>query len=325
MLERRTSVVFVGHALLAFTLVGVLAGRVVGRRRALVWGAVAAAFAAVPDVDIGYALVGVAGAVSAGSGDPLTLAGAFWSTGNVVHRAFTHSLVLAPAVAALAGLVVAAVRSGDRGRRLLAAALAAALVVVAVPDGPLAVAVAVAFLAASVGVATVVARRTVVGAGTVAGLALVGLASHPFGDLFTGTPPAMAYPLEVVVVADRVALHPDPTLHLLGAFALELGVVWAATVVYLDLTDRRPRLSRGAALGASYAGAALVVPAPTLDLSYPFVFTVLAVGLAGLLPRVRRTPTGRAVALPARDSAVLSALVAVTLAWGGYTVAYLAL
>jgi membrane-bound metal-dependent hydrolase YbcI (DUF457 family) len=319
--------VFVGHALLAFALVAGVAVRVVGRRRALVWGAVAAAFAAVPDVDIGYALVGVASALGAGTGDPLALAGAFWSTGNVVHRAFTHSLVLAPAVAALAAVVVVAVRTrGPRTRAsALASVLAAGLVAVAVPDGPLAVAVAAAFLAATVGVAVVVARRTVVGPRTVAALALVGLASHPFGDLFTGRPPAMAYPLDAVVVAERVALHPDPTLHLLAAFALELGAIWAATVVYLDLSERRPRLSRGAALGASYAGAALVVPAPTLDLSYPFVFTVLAVGVAGLLPRLRTTPAGRALALPARDSAGLSALVAVTLAWGGYTVAYLAL
>ena len=116
---------FIGHAALAFALVGGVAiARGWTTERTLAIAVVAGAFAALPDVDMVYALVGVA-SIGAG-GDALALAGAFWSTGNVVHRAITHSLVLAPPVAALAALRL---RNGTVGIRAVSALVATVLVV----------------------------------------------------------------------------------------------------------------------------------------------------------------------------------------------------
>ena len=93
---------FVGHAALAFALVASVAlARGWDADRVFAVGLLAGGFAALPDVDIAYAVVGVAGVAG---GDALTLASAFWSTGNLVHRAVTHSLVLAPPIALLAAL-----------------------------------------------------------------------------------------------------------------------------------------------------------------------------------------------------------------------------
>lgn len=284
------TLMFVGHALLAFALVGGVARRVIDPRRALVLAGVAGAYAAVPDVDILYAPVGVLAALATGTADPFALAGAFWSTGNLVHRAITHSLVVAPVVALAVGRYVGARRAARRpvaGATLLAGVVATATVV----SGGLGGVVAVAFALAALGVAEVVVRRTTLAPRTAVGLALVGLASHPFGDLVTGQPPAMFYPLAWTPVTERVTLNADPTLHLLSAFGLELAAVWAGVVVFLVLTGRLSAvgvrtLAPRAAVGLAYAAGVFVLPAPTLELSYPFVFTVLGVGLVGLVPRI---------------------------------------
>jgi membrane-bound metal-dependent hydrolase YbcI (DUF457 family) len=314
---------FVGHAALAFALVGgVAVARGWSAERALALGVVAGAFAALPDVDMAYALVGIAGA--AGS-DALAVAGAFWSTGNVVHRAVTHSLVLAVPVALLAAL-----RATDaRSARALSVALGALLVaVVGTAGGALAGLITLLFVLGAAVVGTVAGRHAALAPTQVFGAALVGLGTHPFGDLFTGEPPALLYPLETALVTDRVVLAADPTLHLLAAFGVELATVWAAVAVVCIATGLRPTtaVSPRATLGAGYAASVLLIPAPTLDLSYPFVFSVLAVGLLGFFPRVRLVgdPRGPTVEPPDWLGAALTGLSAITVAWLAYGVAYVA-
>ncbi len=120
---------FVGHALFAFALVATVAAwRGWASSRALVVGAVAGAFAAVPDVDMAYALVGLVGA----HGGPLALASSFWSAGSVVHRTVTHSVVVAPVVAVAVGLWVASGRRDGRHRSVAAGSLLALTGLVAV-------------------------------------------------------------------------------------------------------------------------------------------------------------------------------------------------
>ena len=312
---------FVGHAALAFALVGGVAiARGWSAERALALGVVAGAFAALPDVDMVYALVGVAGA--AGS-DALAVAGAFWSTGNVVHRAVTHSLVLAPPVALLAAL-----RATDAHvARALSVVLALLLVsLVGVAGGALAALITLPFVLGAAVVGTVAGRHAALTPPQILAAALVGFVTHPFGDLFTGEPPAMLYPLDAALVTERVTLAADPTLHLLAAFGIELATVWAAVAVVCVASGLRPRaaVSPRATLGAGYAASVLLIPAPTLDLSYPFVFSVLAVGLLGVLPRIRLVgdPRGPTVEPPDWFGAGLTGLSAITVAWLAYAAAY---
>ncbi|MFB6080729.1 MAG: metal-dependent hydrolase [Haloferacaceae archaeon] len=319
---------FVGHALLAFSLVAGAAGAAgTGRRRALTLGVAAGAFAAVPDVDIAYALVGVAGA---GTAPPLAMAHAFWSTGNAVHRTVTHSVLVALPAAVAAAAWGAGV-GGRRGGRAVALVVVLALVaLVAAVSGVPAAAVTVLFGGALLGVATLVVRRGGLEPRAVLVTALVGLVSHPFGDLFTGTPPAFLYPLSVTLVPARIALAADPTLDLLAAFGMELATAWLAVLVVAWLSDVRVRPSPRATVGIGYAAVLPVLPAPTLDLSYPFVFGALAVGLLALLPAVVGAwddDATRAVAplAPRAARALLTALTAVTFAWAAYAAAYAAL
>lgn len=297
----------VGHAMAAFALGTALASRRWPAERALAFGVVAGAFAAVPDVDMVYAAFGLAQLDPAGAQEFPEL---FWETSNVVHRAITHSLVVG-AIAAV-GFAGAASNRGRVGAALLLSGLVA---LAFVASDLLGGAVMLAFLLAGVGVALAAERATDLGPPELLGAGLLGLLSHPFGDVFTGAPPRFFYPLDVwlpdamanpAVLADRVVLSADPTLNLLAVFGVELATIWVAGVVYLRVTDRDVlgHLDARAAVGVAYAIAVVAMPAPTLQVSYHFVFSILALAVVGVAPRL----------LPSRP--LLSADWHETITWG---------
>ncbi|WP_435358768.1 metal-dependent hydrolase [Haloarchaeobius sp. DFWS5] len=317
----------VGHALLAFALVALCARAVGGdERRALLAGVIAGAFAVVPDADMVYALVGLAQADLTGV---FAVTNAFWSASTLVHRAMTHSLVVAPVAALAAGCWVVRGRFA-RIARVLGTALFVSLVVVAAAKHALLGAVVMGtFVLAAAAVAAAVRDLTDFSAPVTVALALFGLASHPWGDLFTGEAPAMLWPLDAVLVGERVALASDPTLHLLGAFALELATVWLALWVVRDLTALDPRPDPRALAGLAYAAVVFVLPPPTLDVSYHFVFSILGVGTVLAVPDVARARLLASLRRLRREwdgsrlaSAVLNGLTTVTVALAAYTALY---
>lgn len=323
---------FVGHGLVAFALIAI-GGRSLGwsRERTLSLAALAFAFATLPDVDIVYAPVGLLG----GASGVFAAAEAFWRTGNVVHRGATHSLPVG--VVAAVGFGVWSARYGESGRsRRVTTGLAVTvlgggvLAATALSGGLVGVVLAV-FAVVGAGIATVAGKRGI-RPRAVFGAALLGTVSHPFGDLFTGEPPGMLYPFEATLVTERVVLHPDPTLHLIGAFAIELATVWLAVYAAFALYDRRLRdhVRPRAALGFGYAAAAVVLPAPTLAASYHFVFSVLALGVVGPVQTTRHDGHGGVRAVAARRlartdaaTAAVTGLTAVTLGVAGYAAVYL--
>jgi membrane-bound metal-dependent hydrolase YbcI (DUF457 family) len=300
---------FIGHALLAFALAVAGARRFsVSRERALQYGIVAGLFAAVPDVDVVYAPVGLLMQSVETVGPD-----AFWEVANVIHRGPTHSLVMAGLLAGAVSLWAV----GSRSTRALSVSLVALLVAVGTLFSGLVGGVVVLVFVVSGFVVGEVAGRKGLTPRPLLAVALVGLLSHPFGDLFTGSPPPFLYPFDVVLVAERVALHPDPTGQLLAAFAVELGAIWLAVWTYARLSEVRVAtlVSPKASLGAGYAAAALLLPAPTMEQSAHFVFSVLAIGVVGAPVR----PFSRTVD-PLR--VLVTGLAAVTVAAVAYAMAY---
>lgn len=311
--------VFIGHGLLAFAI----AASVASRRgwpadRAFTVGIVALLFGTLPDVDMVYALFGLV----AGAEGLFAASDVFWTAASVVHRAVTHSLVVGGAAAVAfaawrARSVESAPRRAARAYALAVAVFAAVLGSVWLASGLLAVAIIAVFLGGGLAIVRV-ARWLDFGPRTVLATALLGLLTHPFGDLMTGTPPQFLYPVDATLFAGRVVLHPDPTRHLLGAFFLELATIWLALVALASLRgwELLPRVRPRAALGVGYAGAVFAIPAPTLQLSWPFVFSVLGVGLVAV-------PLGLRDQVDNRWYTVVTAVTAVTLAGLAYTTAYL--
>jgi membrane-bound metal-dependent hydrolase YbcI (DUF457 family) len=301
---------FVGHGLLAFSLVALAADRWgLPRARALTVGALAALFATVPDVDVVYAPVGLL-LRSVNSLGP----DVFWETANVIHRGPTHSLVMGTVLAVAVALWV----SGRDPARVLSVGVVGGLVAIATLfSGVVGGLVVLVYGLGGLAVA-LLTERLAVDARQALAVALVGLLSHPFGDLFTGSPPPLLYPFEVSLVAERVLLHPDPTGHLLAAFAVELATVWLAVWTYARLNGHtlRALVYPRASLGVGYAVAAFVLPAPTLDQSAHFVFSVLALGAVGAPVRPFSDGIDWLQALVTGLAAVTVAAVAYTLAYG---------
>lgn len=313
----------IGHALLAFALVALVAHRAGwDPRRAAAIGVVAGAFGTIPDVDMLYAVTGLLGPEVDGV---FEATGAFWGTSTVVHRTATHSVVIAlPAAAAFAAFVVRSRRVPAAG--LGAAVLAAIVAISYLVTGGLAAAIMATFAVSGVGVALATRHYTDLDARSVFGAAAFGLVSHPFGDVVTGEPPALLYPLDTRVLNGRVALHDDATLHLLGAFAIELTVVWLALFAVATLWSLRLHedVHPAAGLGVAYGAVVLWLPPPTLSVSYHFVFSILGVGTTlgtpgwvrsdgpGWLPADRRKVWGW----------VVTTVAAVTFALVAYTVGY---
>ncbi|WP_134672152.1 metal-dependent hydrolase [Halorussus marinus] len=310
----------VGHAMVAFALATAVAARRWPAERALAFGVVAGGFAAVPDVDMAYAMFGLA---QAGLGGVWEMTSAFWGSSTLVHRAVTHSLVVG-AVGAV-GFGLAACERWPA--RLLAVGFASALVAVAfATGGGLAGAIMTLFVLSGLALAVVAAGTTDLGPRAVVVAALVGLLSHPFGDVFTGTPPAFLYPFEPSLLDARVVLHADPTLNLVGVFGIELATIWAAGYVYLRATDRRlfAHVDARAAVGIAYAIAAVVLPAPSVDGSYQFVFSILALGFVGVAPQLLPSRSILTAEWHETVTWALTGLGAVSVATLAYTLTYLA-
>ncbi len=310
---------FIGHGLVAFALAAGFA-HVAGwsRERALSVGLLAAIFGLAPDVDMAYAFVGFVGADTA-----MGAATGFWSASTTVHRVVTHSFL----VGAVAALAAGALASGDGRYRVAGAAwLAVLIIIAALATGALAAGVMALFAAVVAGTA-IGARRAGIATGEVAVAAVIGLLAHPPGDFLTGEPPAVLYPLDATLVAARPDLFADPTLNLLAPLFLELATFWLALAVYLWITGGRPTLRthlRGrAALGLGFAGSAVLLPPPTLDVCYHFVFPLVGVGLAAAAPwpGIEVSSLGDLREQPL--AVVVTGLTAVTLAALGYTGVYL--
>lgn len=121
----------------------------------------------------------------------------------------------------------------------------------------------------------------------------------------------------MTLIGERLSLSPEPTLHLLGAMGIELATIWLAALIFCSLTGQqlRQHIEPWAVLGVGYIGAVLAIPPPTLETSYQFVFSILAVGAGSATPRL----------VPRRVdwlAAGVTALAAITVGALVYTVAY---
>ncbi|MDT3437636.1 metal-dependent hydrolase [Haloarcula sp. 1CSR25-25] len=312
---------FVGHFLAAFAIAATLAAwRGWPEERALAVGALAGSFATLPDIDMLYAVVGLVGSLEGA----FITSDAFWDVANEIHRGATHSLI----VSVIAAIGFAAWRArddyGSRVGTLGGLIFGGLIVIVTVVDGIAPGAVVTAFVLAGVGLVTF-AERVGLGPTAVLSAGVLGLVSHPFGDVLAGPSPALFYPLPIQagLLNGQILLNSDPTLHLLGAFFIELTIIWAGLLVVARLRGWRlmRHINRRAALGVAYAGAVFAIPAPTVETASPFVFSVLTVGFIGT-PSRSRWREDRSTQL---IDAITTALAAVTLAAAAYAVMYLIL
>ncbi|MFB6253015.1 MAG: metal-dependent hydrolase [Halobacteriaceae archaeon] len=301
---------FIGHGVLAFVGVSLYGYvRNIQTRRIFLYGLIAAVFATIPDIDMLYALVGI---ISADTTHLFSLTEAFWSASTYLHRGLTHSLLIGSIVALSAALVC---------RQTILTILIGTLLTVGILllHGPVGAVIMGLYFVVACGIGWKM-KDWDIDPRTTFLLASWGLLSHPFGDVFTGEPPAFFYPLDITIVTTRIAPFMDPTLNLLMAFWIELLVIWSGLIMIYHLQERsiindiRPKIG----LGSLYGFAVFIIQPPSMEISYQFVFSVLAMGVVGMPQQImRRKPT-----ITWQDVAI-NGLGAITCAGGAYTLVYL--
>jgi hypothetical protein len=283
---------FVGHAFLALAL-GLLVGRLAGRREehVLALGLVAAGGSIIPDLDLVVSLGSIAGVL----GDSLVGSWeGYWQASNPLHRDVSHTLVGGLGAAVVAGGAAIGTRSFfDQRVGPLFGAVGLGIVGLFVPlvlFGPSVRPVgwlgfAVVLLGAVL-LGAVAATKTDLGAGAILAGAALGLALHPFTDIFLGSPPRIFYPLDPGVLTESVRFAADSTLNLLAIALAELGAVWVGVLALSRVRGRRvgALVDRWAAIGLGYPILMLAVPQPTMAAAHWLGFTLVPFGIVGLRP-----------------------------------------
>lgn len=266
-----------GHAALSF-LVASLAAYYIGKNpdQCIKIGIFAGVFAVLPDLDIVFAAGEVLKVFTSGLGGFIE---SFWDVSGSFHRGVTHSVIT------LFFSTVFFVFYRDRKNKLRLAAItvffssvyglfyagaeAAVVLAVFMTSGMKLSSYSVRFLS----------RKEFMLSAT------SGLMIHPFGDIFTGTPPDFLFPLNFTLIESRVVLNQDPVLNLLSILLLELLLVFLAVLsaIFLREDGIRGHMSYSPLVGLLYAPLYFVLPEPTL--SSPYIFVFVAVGL-GLLANI---------------------------------------
>ncbi|MFB6283066.1 MAG: metal-dependent hydrolase [Halobacteria archaeon] len=302
-----------GHALLAFS-VAALFSSYLGYRdeRALIFGFIAGLFAFIPDVDMAFAFFTL---LTENAQSAFGAAHNFWQGSTVTHRSATHSLIIGFISAVGFTAVVA------RQRVIAAAILTVPVITTFLVSGVINGSVVLLFVIVGVFVAyiaiyfEVTPRQTLV-------LAVFGVLSHPFGDTWTGEPPSFLYPFDYHLLTDRVTLILEPTVNLVVIFLIEILIIWLAIYTFGKLRHMEigSRLHWRAMVGTVYGAAFFIIPSPTLDMSYQFVFTVMSMGIIGFVPAL---VTIDILDLDKVFNMILNGIAAITMASFTYLVIYI--
>ena len=269
----------IGHFFLAFALTAIIGKYLeIEDQRLIKLGFLAALIALIPDVDIVFAFSEI---LTLGSGF-YEFTDSFWTASEATHRGLTHSLVILGAVSS--GLIT----YHRTGSKLFASVLLTGFTAAALTQGLFSAATMAMFIALGLLLTEKIGRNF-----TPREFALVlftGLIIHPFGDVFTGTPPEFLYPLGLSLMESRIILNTDPVINLLAILLIELSTALLAIKKYSDLKGLKiwDELRYIPLLGVFFVIPGLFIREPTMSTSYQMVgglivFAAAAVFLVRLL------------------------------------------
>lgn len=263
----------VGHFFLAFSAVSLIA-YYVGRQseEALILGLAAGLFALIPDIDILYAFTEIAELASGFYG----FTDSFWDASQQTHRGFTHSL--------LTGLLAVSMFSIHylTKRKYLAGIFLSIMTGLSYfLEGSVNAAVVFVFMLA--GFIITERFKQEISFKDFVTVSAFGIMSHPFGDIFTGTPPDFLYPLSLTFIEERIILFPEPSLNFLAVFGLELLFIWLGILSYVVIHEKnlREELSLVSATGFLFGVTSFLITSPSLSSSYGFVSSII--GFSGIV------------------------------------------
>lgn len=267
----------IGHGPLAFALVALvlLVTTSFSKRKILYLAAIAGIASILPDVDVLFPLISL---LSVDTLSITVLTEQFWAVSGERHRLATHSLI----VFGTATLIAYAQMYIKPTYQKYSIALSSILIFIL----PLALPVQLLFGTTLVTVYTLTKYKPKTTKIHEPALAFAfGAFLHPFGDMFTGTPPAFLYPFTDILQLSRWTIA-DPTLHFILIFTLEIGSLIAALSLIAHLTDFdiltytdvRPKPHQTLVSAIALATALFVIgtnTTPTVDSATTFVLPLV--------------------------------------------------
>lgn len=261
---------FAGHFFLAFLIAALIAyWQGLEKKQTLVLGLFAGGLAVLPDLDIVYALKGLTTLLLPGS-----VLESFWSASKIIHRGISHSLVTGFIAATL--FTLGYEKNSYIGNILSTVFLG---VFAFMLDGW--IGAGVLALYGAVGAVLATYAEKYISRKELYIVSLIGLLSHPFGDILTGTPPQFLYPFNIELIGSRIPLSTDPTINIILVLILEILIILTGILfmAYLKEKDLKSFITKIPLLGLFYGFTSLFIPDPTLSNAYTFVFSILGYGL----------------------------------------------
>jgi membrane-bound metal-dependent hydrolase YbcI (DUF457 family) len=257
----------VGHFFLAAALTGLIAHyRGLEAESCLKLALVAGTLALLPDLDVLYSMKEITALFTSGF---YSFTDSFWTASETVHRGLTHSLATLVLTSAAAILY-----HRTRSKPLAGATVVLTALISLYLESILTAAIMGAF---SLGTILIVDKMKGYSTENIITALTAGLIIHPFGDVFTGTPPNFLYPLDVQLLASRIALFEDPVLNFFLILTLEIAAIWAAVKMYSTVKSRSipESLKPLLLIGVGYPVLGNLVNTPTMSTGYQFVFSVI--------------------------------------------------
>ncbi len=307
----------VGHAFFVFGVLAataVLVGEAPHRGRQI--AVIGSLFTLLPDLDLVLAPLHVFYLLV-----PTTESVQFAAT---QHRALTHSLVILGAISLICSF---AYRSDSRSTQLAlgGGGLGGLLFVFSVVFEltPIQLMSILVFGGAALLTTSIVSSRSTISTRQFTVACSAGLLLHPFGDVFTGTPPDFFAPLTLSLFQSRAVFSTDPTINLVWIFLLELMTGWLAATAYAAIEPKaRPSLASISFFGVFCGFGLLLFPPPTLETATWFVYSVVITG--GVIGALQAGFEHPSLSLHARAyTGFITGLATITFAVCSYGVGYL--
>ncbi len=317
---------YLGHAFLAFALTLTIGHFLnIDDRHLPVLGGVAAGYGTLPDVDL-WRTIYVYLQSRPTSLFPTQVY--VWEHSWVVHRTATHSLIIATITIILIAIYTHTRHhdgwqkaGGDAATIVIAGGLIwHELQAGGTPAGvTMTVFLTGALLLAHFGLQYAVTPWET------AGVAAVGLLTHPFGEYWMGNPPPLLYPLSTDPPIGEIFLAADPVVHFLTAITIELALLWTCIILTTQTTpttiEIQNSISPLAAIGitALAFSSILAIPPPTFAEAYQFTTTLSLLATTTALTIIIPTWPDKA----SLNRGGLTALATFTIGTITYTLTYL--
>jgi len=271
---------FIGHFALSFLLIYFLLDVCtnVETKQVIRLSLISGIYGLVADLDIIFAFVETLLFVSETGNITIE---AFWNISRKFHRKSTHSLVVG--LLSIIGIVIQFIYIDDVAKPYEnitidygISILFGGLIGMLTGNFARGVLVSGLFVFCILSVTRVILYKTLFNKNIVLVSAFVGILSHPFGDVFTGTPPNFFYPLYDIHF-ERIVLFTNETLNISALFLIENLLFVLFMLIYADSKDIKINITYITFSAAIASGGVLsyFITSPSIDEPYKFVSGIL--------------------------------------------------